>query len=241
MQKKYMGRNHPPATLVSLHKAAATLGVSPETVLTWGVRGLLEQVWDGNRSQYREEQVLGLVPLIANAGPGDLAMIAARADHAYATSRNVEVRLNALLDLLGLNRNVLDMRQFAVIELHQRVDDALLEAEPPSLEEVRFWAGTFFSIDEAYLCSVEKYVATDEPWKKFLDLGYKLVVDAPHYRFNDDPELRAAYGYLKAARAQLRTACYFYCRERHGPRATDRIFEKQGAITERIMGLLYPH
>lgn len=236
-----MGRSRGSANLLPLERSAEILGVNPQTVLAWANRGVLEQVWIGQDSYYRQDQVSGLAPLVATTGQVDLGTVAARADLAYVTSRNVEVRLNALLDMLGLNRNQIDMRKFAVLELWKRVEDALLESDPLDVEGVRFWAGTFFAIDEAYLLLVEEYVGTDEPWKKFLDLGYKLVVDIPYESFADAPDLRAAYGYLKAARAQLRTVSYFYCRKRHGAQLTTRIFEHKGAITDRIIGLLFPH
>ena len=172
--------------------------------------------------------------------PIDFTTLSARADLAYATSLNVERRLNDLMDLLGANRNTLDMRQFAVVELDRAVSTALLEVDP-SIEEIRRWAGVFFAVDEAYLLLVKKYVGTEEPWKKLMDLGYKLAVDAPYERFDAKPELRVAYAYLRAARTQLRTVAYFYCRETHGKDLTEQVFGKKSNVTTRIMGLLYPH
>jgi len=236
-----MGRSRAPATLIPLEKAAEILNVNQTAVLAWAGRGLLEQVLVQKAPHYRQDQVEGLAPLVADTGPPDLGTIAARADLAYAASSNCETRVNALLDLLGLNRNTLDLREFAVIALHEEVEATLLDADPPTLEQVRMIAGTFFGIDEAYLFLVEKYLHTDEPWKKFLDLGYKLVVDAPYDKFVDEPVLRVAYGYLSAARAQLRTVSYFYCRERHGQKLSERVFKNGGNVTERIIGLLYPH
>jgi hypothetical protein len=236
-----MGRSQGPAKLIPLESAAEILKVNPASVVAWAGRGLLEQVIVKRKAHYRRDQVEGLAPLVADSGPLDLGTIAARADLAYAASSNCEVRVNALLDLLGLNRNTLDLREFAIIALHEEVEASLLEAEPPTIEQLRVLAGTFFAIDEAYLFLVEKYLHTDEPWKKYLDAGYKLAVEAPYEKFVDEPALRVAYGYLSAARAQLRTVSYFYCRDRHGPKLSARVFKDRNDVTERIIGLLYPH
>jgi hypothetical protein len=240
MQKKYMGRSRLPPSLVPLAQAAEILKVGEAVVLTWVERGLLEQVWVGKEAHYRRDQVEGLEPILPK-GPIDFATLSSRADLAFATSRNVERRLNDLLDLLGANRNSLDMKEWSILELDRDVSAALLDAEPPTLEEVRRWAGIFFAVDEAYLFLVEKYVDTEEPWKKFMDLGFKLVVDAPYDRFEEEPALRTAYVYLGVARTQLRQASYFYCQERHGKSLTYRVFGRPGSVTDRIIGLLYHH
>lgn len=241
MQKKYMGRSPLAADLVPLEKAAGLLKVHEQTILTWAERGLLEQIYVGHKSHYRREQLESLAPLMESDGKIDLPTLAARADLAYAASRTMEQRLNALIDLLGLNRNILEMDEYSVRNLYRATENALLDAEPATLEDVRSWAGIFFAIDEAYLLMVEKYASTEEPWKKFLDLGYKLVVDTPYDRFIDEPDLRAAYAYLRAARNQLRMVSYFFCRERFGERIAYKVFGSSKTATERILGLLYPH
>lgn len=241
MQKKYMGRSPLAADLVPLEQAAGLLKVAEQTILTWAERGLLEQVYVGHKSHYRRTQLESLAPLMKSDGKIDLPTLAARADLAYAASRNNEQRLNEVIDLLGLNRNVLDMDEYSVRNAYRAAENALLDAEPATLDEVRRWAGTFFAIDEAYLLMVEQFGSTDEPWKRYLDLGYKLLVDTPYDRFVDEPELRAAYAYLRAARDQLRMVSYFFCRERHGERTAYKVFGSNKSATERILGLLYPH
>lgn len=245
MRKKYMGRSPASADLVPLNQAAEILKVPEHSILSWAEKGLLEQVFIKQRSHYRRSQLEGLAPLLRSDGRTDgtvdLPTLAARADLAYAASRNTDQRLNNLLDLLGLNRGTLEMNEYAVRNLYREVENALLDAEPVPPENVREWADVLFCVDETYLLLVEQYMGTDEPWKKFLDLGYKLVVDTPYDMFDEQPNLRVTYAYLRAARDQLRMVSYFYCRERHGPRLTDRVFGTKPRVTDRIMGLLYPH
>ena len=236
-----MGRSRPLTPSVSLREAAKILKVSWMQVRAWGARGLLERSWEGKELRFRLDEVEGLARLLPRGGPADLGTFVARAELAYAKALTVERRIDDLYDLIGANRNTLDLREFAVRALHQSVEEALLETDLPTIQDVRDWAGTFFAMDEAYLLLVEEYVGTKEPWKKLLDLGYKLILEAPFDTFDDSPDLRTAYGYFNAARTQLRSVAYFYCRNRRSAHVADKLFGQQTRATDRIMGLLYPH
>jgi hypothetical protein len=236
-----MGRSRPPTRFITTTEATQILKVSKAQVLAWAERGLLERTYFGKMRRYRLDEVEGLSRVLPRGGPFDFGSFAAKADLAYAKSSTLERRVDALYDLFGLNRNTLDLQESKVRGLQEKVEEALLETEQPSVEVVREWAGTLFAVDEAYLSLIEQYVGTKEPWKRLLDLGYKLTVEAPFQLFDERPEYRPAYGYLQAARSQLRSVAYFYCRGHRTGSMADRLFGKPDEVTTRIMGLLYPH
>jgi len=228
--------------LLTVQQVARMLGVTTDMVQKLVRQGLLKPQYQGSITAprlYREADVAALVE--AREAKLDLTTVAAMARQAHTASRSLERVVKQLLELLGADVPLLSLEKEDVLSLCAKVDDALEEEFLPEAREVLSWAKVFYAIGEEYFGLVESHLGEKEPWKRFLDLGQKLVREAPRKSFVIDKELEATYGYLEVARRNLRNAAFFYVANKHGQRLASGLFpEVKRDRHEDIITLAFP-
>lgn len=169
---------------------------------------------------FKLEHVLALKQARVKNWSTTEAVVAAK--QAQAEVRSLRAELERIKTCMGVRIKGLDFSALAVREVYERVDYAL-NSPPQALkpEEVWSWASLFYAIGEEYFEVVELYIGDNEPWKVFLQLGQKLVREAPKCY---DKELEIAYGYLAMARRMMRQSAYFYIRNKYGKRVSGQMF-----------------
>ncbi len=121
---------------------------------------------------------------------------------------------------------------------YEQTKAALAVPRQPTFDELEEWSGAFYAVDESYLALVAHATASLEPWKAYLDLANKLANDKPYSFYDTIPELRRAYDYLEAARRNLRTVSYMYCRQTLGVEDTAKLFGKQD-LPDRLLSVMF--
>lgn len=236
-----MKGSRPEDQIVDISQAAKMLKMSRYVLLSLCKRGVLTPIKkEGDKKKYfllhelsAASEVLGSKLTVS-----DLAAIAVQA---HVRSKAVERRLDEIFYLMGWYRVPLGLDEGDILLIYTRAE-AVLEAPPETIKEVREWAEILFSIDEGYLALVAKHTDSNEPWKLFMDAAQKISANAPRSRFPGDPGLHFAYAYLEASREHLRHAAYLFCRHHLGARHANEVFrDGRTSPTEAIIQLLLPH
>jgi len=238
--EKTQKRRKTPDTLVSHKEAASMLGVT--------VRALR---WVLQNGALQRSEVAGKVrltdvsDLARHISKGfDLPRVASLTIKALVSANRAERRLDFIEELMGIERDQLELTEEAVATLHQNTKDLLLEyTDDLEADEVMEWARTFANITEEYLKAVQYMLDDDEPWHAYISAAQKLYVHAPRSRFWARKDLESAYAYLGSARRHLRQVAYFYIR--HSGKRTKAIAnqlfpEMQGEeVDEQIIDLIF--
>ncbi len=144
------------------------------------------------------------------------------AKQALAETRSIRSEFEKLKYSMGLRVQGLDFTPLAIEETYAKVEHALgLAPYAYTANEIWEWARLFYAIGEEYFDVVGEHVDTKEPWKVFLDLGAKLIREAPRFY---DKEIELAYGFLALGRTTMRQAAYFYVRNKYGKRVSGKMF-----------------
>lgn len=227
-----------PTDLVNRREAARMMHVHPRTIDNFIQQGLLKQVFRGRYGLFARTDVVALATLF-NAKQ-DLASVANLALRAVIKAEAAEKRVRQMAELFGLDTTPIETDEESVLSLYEQVKKGLEKDAPVNPVTVMTLAKKFQAISEEYLQLVENYTCDDEPWRPFMDYARYLCEHVPHSYLDADPELKAAYGYIEAARRSLRSVSYFYVHMRHGKEEANRIF-LGGHFTDDLIRVMYPH
>jgi hypothetical protein len=226
-------------------EVAKVLGVDIRTLQGMVRRGLLQPVAKHKvvtaSTLFRADEIAAFADV--RFKKLDLGFVASMAMRAYVISTANAKRIDRISDLLGLDLPALETDETSVVRLYIEAQDFELEEKiPTSLEEIRRWAATLFSIDESYLRLIEHYTGNPEPWQPFFDLVQRITETAPPRSMIRRRDVEAGYAYLEAARRHFRGVMYFFYRSKHGQRAADRAFPEMDdrGIDAELAAILYP-
>lgn len=210
---------------MSLQEAASILGVTTKTFRSYVRRGLI-------RPSYPEGKKLNAPEVFDEASitaflevkdkKMDLAEVAALANQAYVINRRLELKLDTILFMLGVDIPDIPYTEEATKELYATLEEALAEPIEPTLQRVIELSRTLFAIDEEVLRMIEETMEDFSPWVKPLALAGKLFSEMLSGDVNTDPSRRLAYNYIKIARRTLKATCYFYILNYRGKKAAQQ-------------------
>lgn len=225
-----------PDDYVSAAGAAQELGVTTRTIHDLVKRGVLHPHHrQGRRALFFLKEDLHHF-LAAKKDTGtDLWQVKSIALAALSSARRAEMRLAEIYERLGMEVEVLGRDSSSVRSLYATAQTNA-QSQLSDTDWLKFWAGTFFAMDEAYLALVEHEVGSDEPWKVFMDFASAIVASALK---NSHVALLPAFRYFQAARDHLRYVSYMYCRQRHGRQITAKVFDsREVTAVDEICALL---
>lgn len=236
-----------PEDIITIEEAASILGVTTQMVHKLVSDGMLRAITgtEGEhlkkhlKKHFRQAEVAAYAEVRAKSLT--LSEVAMMAQRAYAMSCSNERRLTNLTHALGLNSQVLETSEEAVVSLVIRMGDAEMMATQttPDPSELMEWARIFFAVTEGYLGLVASYTSNEEPWAPFLHLAQALVVTPDLLKTSR--ELEEASSFFEAARRNLRHVAYFYVWERYGTKKANQAFDTKEDYATPILGLLFPH
>ena len=223
--------------LIPIATAARILGTSVKAVHDMCRSGLLQPVYKKLRGKkhFPADEISALAEV--RQQNLELPGVATLAIRALVTAKANERRLDELFRILGLKRKTLDTTTTEVVSLYERARLRLENPRQPELQELEEWAENFYAIDENYLLLVERYTASQEPWKVFLDLAGRLA----NNRIQDLHailELRMAYEHIEAARRHLRIVSYMFCRQTKGVSIADAVFGGE-KVTDHLLAMVF--
>lgn len=233
-----------PADIIPAKTAAKMLGVTRSTVQWMMRQGMLTAVpHPKSRPQERYFRVHDVAALVeARSKPRGRAAVLA--EQAIMLSKSNARRLDEICHVLGLDVAVLETSEEAIVALYLKAEEMQLLGERDRIrenpKEILEWARAIYAIDESYLKLVHHFTAIEEPWDVFLSLAQRLSEEAPFARFALHKDLEHAYGYLEAARRNIRHVAFFYSRQKT-TRIKDARFDKEEDYAEPILRLLFPH
>ena len=226
--------------LVTAEEAAELLGVTPGHIKNIVYAGHLRPYYRGGgrrRRLFKRAHLEGY--LKAREKKWTTGEIACIAMQAMAEVKSLETEVRHITNHLGLRIQGLNMDELSVKETVAKVEYEL-EAPPRarSAIEIWEWAKMFYAIGEEYFEMVAQWTDLEEPWQPFVQLGWKLGKEAPPLF---DKEVEIAYGYLGMGRRVMRQSVYFYVRNRHGKRVSDKLFPEMGDdLVSPVIGMAYP-
>lgn len=224
-----MGRNE---TSITADQAAGILGVGRNQVYRLVRDGALQRVsgTTGMRTLLYAEEVQALAD---TRGVGtSLAELQKSLITERAARRALERRLDRVERMLCLHAPVVGYDEPEVLDLVERVRDALQEPPTETLE-VLDWCAIFRSVHEELFHLIRVYTDNPEPWAPLLALAERMYKDG--CRGNHDKDLEGAYTELSLARRSLRQAAFFYitqsCNRAH---ANSVIPEAETDVVRRV-------
>lgn len=230
---------HPPNEYVDRKEAAALLGIGYRTLTNWIAQGLLTAHFPAGRKNvfFKRSDVQALRAL--REDKTDLWTVKALAMQALATARASEQRLLQVFEHLGLNATPLPRDEAGVQYLYEYTLEALTEEKLLNPAWVRFWAGSFFMMDEVYLELVTHFTDDPEPWRRYTDFANDVVRATLELEGTETADLQAAYRYFDAGRRHLTYVSYMTCRRAHGRRIADQVFGGAKSAVDELLAVLH--
>jgi hypothetical protein len=229
-----MGRQ-PPVGYLTRAETAKELHVSKSTLAHMVRKGLLiPQYFNGN-GQFFLLGDLQALQLATNSREPDARQSHATALMALSAARRADQRVEELFGLMGLDVVALQRDPESVWQLYAEVHKSFRPGDVKNVVFLRYWGGTFFSMEEAYLELVEHVTGDVEPWKVFHDFALRVTQVIIE---EDESALYVASKYFQAGRAHLRYVSYLHCRRRHGRRIADAVFEGAQTAVQELQAIL---
>ena len=232
MPGKTMGSE---SVFVTVPEAASILGVTSSRVHVFGQSGYLEEHYpEGRRPEkkrFLREDVLNLKELREQVKGSRALKIPQVAMKAYLSAKRTERRLEELLRYLGINTRTLPEDPDQIRAFYLYFEHFSKAAPNLSPEEILDKARDLQGITEEYLELTVSITGRKDAWEVFAKsakiLASKCSVGTVQRMFVDH------------ARANLRNITYFYVRGSQGVRAAERMFPKEGYVTE-LVHTMYP-
>lgn len=223
---------------VAKKEAARLLGVSVRGIERWVDRGLLTPRMPLGRKGvfFLFEDVQALRALREDKS-ADVWTIKVMAMQAISIARATEARLLQVFEHLGLNATPLARDEAGVQYLYQYTLEETTLEKLTNPAWVRFWAGSFFMMDEVYLELVTLHTDDAEPWLRFMDFANDVSRRTVELEAHED--LRAAYRYFDAGKRHLWYIGYMTCRRAHGRRIADQVFGGAKSAVDELMAVLH--
>jgi len=190
----------------TLQAASALTGASTQTIKYWVKSGLVRKRKGGvdRRHLYSVEDLLALMAQ-KHKRRVDPVTAAATAERALLVAERADRHLRELLSVLGLDGAVLDVSEDAIRELYSQAD-RLAESDIRYVTSIEMleWAKRLLKMNSQYLRLVEQATGDPKPWKPFLRLVERLLVESEGNLMREfDAPMTAALGYLDFARRVL--------------------------------------
>lgn len=163
--------------------------------------------------------------------PGVAAAVALSMTHA------LEKRLEELYSMLGLKLCRIDRDPEGMLSFRLQAADLVDHSSINfTYHELMEWARWLNAIDEAYLNEAVQLTSNPDAWLLYLEAAQKLMEDSTKRELL--PELTTAYGFVDAARRNLRHTCYIYLRQMRGLTVAEANFPE--GVDEEILALAFP-
>lgn len=188
-----------------------------------------------NSARFREEEIFALRKAIDEKF--DIPTLAGSTAVSYALARSTAERVDRLYELLGVNHQRLSYEQDDVRALYESAQHTAGQ-DTSGMEGIRIyeWSKKLNAVDEPYLDLTRRITGEAHPWEAFLRLAQKMMEKAPTHKYVSDKKLASAYGFLDAARRNLRYISYFFVRTYESKDEADRLFPN--AADDEILSLL---
>lgn len=214
------------------------LGVSLRGLDRWIERGLLTpHTPAGQKHFYFKQSDIQALRALREDKSTDIWTIKVIALQALSAARMAELRLLQVYDHLGLNATPLARDEPGIQYLYAYTLEPLTREKTLNISWVKFWAGSFFMMDEIYFELVTWFTDDDEPWRRFMDFANDTMRTSMQLELSDD--LRAAYKYFDAGRRHLSHVGYMACRRMHGRRVADQVFREGKTAVDELMAVLH--
>lgn len=224
---------------INSREAASRLGITARTLDNWVAQGLLiPHRFKGKRGLFFKQLDVDQLQSMRDAKT-DLWSVKALALQALATARVTEQRLLQVFDHLGLNATPLLRDEDGVRYLYEYAQEALTPAKVLNAAWVRFWAGSFFMMDEVYFDLAAMHCRDPEPWRKYLDFANSVTREAHNVAGYAPEALTMAYRHFEAGKRHLWYIAYMTCRKTHGQRIADSVFGGTRNAVDEIMAVLH--
>lgn len=203
------------STLFTAAEAAEKLKVSTHTITNMAKNGLIGPVFKRdphtgrNTMYFHPAEVYALAATeLSDLGLSKVANMACRA---LAIAQHNQREMDAILELLGIHREVIPFDKEGIVALLEKVRFLVTEQETFTESDALFWAKVFTQTTEEYL----RLLSTEagEPWTALLALGEKI---ANSIRCQPSLTSDKVLSYLNAARRHLRNTAFFYVRTLEG-------------------------
>jgi excisionase family DNA binding protein len=228
MVAENIGRNE---ALIFVEEAAVVLGVSRRLVYRWLREGTLRRrSGTGMRAKLSADEVQAFHE--ARLHPTTVAGLQRELLAERIRREALERRIERMERLLLLQTPIIGDDKAGLIDLTQRACYALKEP-PTEVLEITEWCSIFLSLQEETFHLIEVYTDNPEPWAPFLVLAEKIYEDCRRRLY--DPEIKAIYAELSAARRTLRQVVFFMvARTRNEVRARGVVPEMETDVIRRI-------
>ena len=204
-------------------EAAEILGVGLRTIqrMTQAKRLRIAE-YEDKKALYDEEEVHALAE--ARTLDQTPAGLLETVQQAWAAARVAQRRVETLERLLGLNvPPAVSLDREGVLALHAEAE-ATLEKVINSEQKVNYWADRFFAICDAYLTRVTEVVGIKDPWRVYLELSEKLLLNQDFENIQYEPGEIIAYKRLYSSREHLRKAVFTYLLQNYGQQKAFKVF-----------------
>lgn len=200
-----MGRSSS-SDYATLQAASELTGVSTQTIKYWAKSDLVRKRKDGidRKLRYSVEDLL-IMKEQQRQRRTDPTAAAGIAERALLLAERADRHLRELLSVLGLDGAVLDASEDAIRELYSQAD-RLAESDLKFVTSIEIleWAKRLLRMNSQYLRLVEQATGDPSPWKPFLRLAERLLVESEENLMREfDAPMTAALGYLDFARRVL--------------------------------------
>lgn len=223
---------------ITPNEAAEMLGVTAGQVHAWSRSGLIDPHYpEGPRpnrlggKRFLREDVFCLMELREQSkGPLRLK-IPQLAMRAFVSSRRTERKLNELMLHLGLSTHSLGLEEEQVKAFYLASAEFIMAPGTNTPAEIAEWSQKLMGITGDYLTLVAQVTGDKECWRIFAKVGAVLT-----HQCSAGTTARA---YVDNACMNLQNASYLFVRGLSGQRTADKMFPKEGYITN-LVRTFYP-
>lgn len=148
-----------------------------------------------------------------------------------AKCRELEVKVNGLLELLGGPYTTIDLTENGVHSIFRKVN-AIRNCRNNTADSALWLAYTVYHLDENFLIALEQFELEPEPWVPLLQAVQRLQTQLAG---RPDSYTKAVHEYLCIARRHLRAVAFEYVRMAHGFRKAEQLAEQEPDRADAII------